>query len=137
MSQSAIHARREILESVAKCPGVPLTHVAAALALDYKTTLYHARKLQRSGALVIRESGLRALYPPDVTPPPPSPPRRLADAVAAVRRGAGTPALLAKDLGVTRGSACSLLDAMERRGLVKRLGATSWRVATDAGQPLS
>ena len=130
LPQSAIQTRREIIETAARDPGVPLAQVAALLALDYSTTLRHARALQKRGALIIDDDGPRALFRPGAARLPRSAatPRALR-ALLAVQAGAGTPALLARELGLTRGGAGSMLDALERRGLVRR--EASWRVVSE------
>lgn len=118
------HERRRLIVDVVRArPGLRVGDLASALDVDYKTALHHARMLARAGLLVLeREGRARACYPPGAARAPAPFAPRVVQALVAVRAGAATPATLARALGVPRGTAGSLLDALARRGLVERDG---------------
>lgn len=114
--------RRNLLEVVARTPGLTVGQVAGDLGVHYKTAVHHSRRLADAGHLVLRREGRRTYcYLPGVPAPPPSrvTPRMLL-AVAALAGGARTPAALARSLGVPRGTAGSMLKALERAALARR-----------------
>jgi DNA-binding IclR family transcriptional regulator len=112
--------RAAILERLRARPGLTIGEISRALDVDYKTAVHHLRKLAKGGHVVIAADGrTRPCYLPGAARSRPATPRVLA-ALAAVRRGAGTPADLGRALGLPRGTAGSLLDRLERRGFVER-----------------
>lgn len=113
--------RRAILDNLA---GASLTirELADLVGRDYKTVQHHARMLHRAGLLGIQREGREsACHVPEG--PRVRTPLRAVAALRAVASGVGTPAALGRALGLPRGTAGSLLGALERRGLVAREGA--------------
>jgi len=115
--------RRRLLDRLDPCPGESVGGLARHLEVDYKTALHHVRVLERAGLLVMRRAGRRRLcYLPGRVAEP-SPPAREAAALRALDAGARSPTKLARVLGIPRGTAGSLLEALAARGLVRRDGA--------------
>lgn len=125
-------ARRHILDRLAQRPGMTVAEMARALCVHYKTALHHARHLERQGRLVfVPEGRVRRGFLPGSFRTRPAAPPRVVCALQAVRRGAGTPAALARALGIPRGSAGSLLEALAKKGLLVR-APEGWRLAQGA-----
>lgn len=112
--------RAALLESVTKTPGLHLASLARAFGVHPTTVNYHARRLATRRLLRLVDQGgrLRA-YPPGAALVTPTPPRAIS-ALHAVAEGAGGPADLARRLGVPRGTAGSLIAALERDGWLAR-----------------
>lgn len=115
-------ARRTLFDIVRARPGVRVGELARALRVDYKTALYHARKLARAGVIEMEVTGRARECYARGAPRPPRVPRVVA-ALHAIQRGAGTPTLLGRALGVSRGTAGHLLERLAKAGLVARDGA--------------
>lgn len=111
--------RRALVAHLRERPGATLPELAAALHVDYKTALHHARMLERARQVVLARHG-RALHlylPGESQLVPPG--SRALDALHAVAAGCATPATLARALGVPRGSAGRLLDRLVGAGLLE------------------
>lgn len=109
-----------MLERMIQEPGIHVGRLAAELRVDYKTALYHARRLERAGRLVfVKEDRHRSCYPADA---PQRPAPLPVAALRALRAGAASPAALGRALGVPRGTAGDLLVRLARRGLATRDG---------------
>lgn len=133
------HPRRAgILARVRASPGLTLGDLARGEVVDYKTAVYHARRLARLGLVALVRDGRRVrLFAPGAVRVASPAPR----AVVALRllQEAGAPlgpARLARLLGLPRGTAGSLLEALQRAGLVVRDGA-AWRVTARGAEALA
>lgn len=123
--------RRSLLDAARERPGVRVGEIARAFDVDFKTVMHHARMLSRAGLLVLGRDGRARTcrLPGDARASPPPP--RVVLALRAVASGAQTPASLSRALGMPRGTAGALLDAMERRGWVAR-GQAGYRLTPTA-----
>lgn len=123
LEQALAHeTRRTFLTRITRTPGLTLTELAADAGLDPTTASYHARRLADAGLVVLVKDGRRChcFLPGDARARAP-PPLAVA-ALRALLAGAGTPAGLARALGVPRGTAGSILERLERQALVARAG---------------
>lgn len=117
-------------------PGATIAELARVRGVDPKTASYHLRALARLGCLVLVDDGRRVrVFPPGQARELPPPPRAVL-ALQALAEGADGPASLARVLGIPRGTAGSLLEALSERGLAVREGA-SWRLSDAAREGLA
>lgn len=115
-------ARRAMLDRLRAYPGLTVGELAHGLGVDYKTAQHHARMLAKAGQLVVVRDGrlCQCYLPGGPRERPPAP--RVVAALVAMRSGALTPSGLARALGLPRGTAGGLLEALVRRGLARRDG---------------
>lgn len=137
--------RFALLDLVRRAPGLPVMRAATALGVDYSTIQYHARVLERHGALTVAHvAGALRLYPPGAAPAPPD--RARLDALASetardvansvLVRGAATLREVMTALDIPRSTAQQHLKRLAEAGVLDErpepAGATVFAVPDSA-----
>ena len=121
--------RRALVERVRAEPGLTVGQLAEGLGITWKTAEYHARLLERAGALVVDRDGRRSsCYLCGVAPAARRFPPRVVAALEALRDGPASSSAVARSAGLPRSTAYTLLRRLEARGFAFRQG-DGWTLA--------